>query len=121
MRIDLGAPIEAVTGADGTVTLTGLASSGATRSWAGELNRPGLRPGLPSAAPARRVATPYYRWANRGASPMRAWSPVSAIAEGSRAVPRPVSRRWPLRAALVSLMLVAAISLARAARARARR
>lgn len=77
LRIDLSVPVEAVTAADGTVMLTGLGSSGATRGWAGELYRPGLSPTLPSAGPVQWVATPYYRWANRGESPMRVWLPTT--------------------------------------------
>jgi uncharacterized protein len=77
VRIDLSAPIEAMTAADGTVTLTGLGRSGAARTWAGELYRPAagrVKPG----APVRWVAVPYYRWANRGESAMRVWLPATA-------------------------------------------
>jgi uncharacterized protein len=77
VRIDLSAPIEAVTAADGTVRLTGLGRSGAARNWAGELYRPAagrVKPG----APVRWVAVPYYRWANRGESAMRVWLPATA-------------------------------------------
>ena len=77
VRIDLGAPIEAVTAADGTVTLTGLGRSGAARDWAGGLYRPAAGPAAPD-EPVRWVAVPYYRWANRGESAMRVWLPLSA-------------------------------------------
>jgi DUF1680 family protein len=80
VRIDLSAPIEAVTAADGTVTLTGLGRGGTARSWAGGLYRPAAEPDGPDGppAPAQWVAEPYYRWANRGESPMRVWLPASA-------------------------------------------
>ena len=78
VSIDLQAPVEIVTQNDGTVTLTGHGSSGATRGWAGELYRPAAALAAPSATPARWVATPYYRWANRGVSPMRVWLPSAA-------------------------------------------
>jgi hypothetical protein len=29
------------------------------------------------------VATPYYRWANRGVSPMRVWIPLAPVTEKS--------------------------------------
>jgi len=62
---------------DGTVTLAGLGRSGAARDWAGGLYRPATGPGGPG-VPVRWVAVPYYRWANRGESPMRVWLPASA-------------------------------------------
>ena len=75
VSIDLEAPVEVTTGPDGTITLTGRGSGGAARGWAGELYRPADAPAVPLATPVRWVATPYYRWANRGVSPMRVWLP----------------------------------------------
>jgi DUF1680 family protein len=81
VRIDPGAPIEAVTAADGTVTLTGLGRSGAARDWVGGLYRPAAGPAAPYEPRdelVRWVAVPYYRWANRGESAMRVWLPLAA-------------------------------------------
>jgi DUF1680 family protein len=85
MVADLSVPVEAVTAADGTVTLTGTATSGPGRSWAGALYRTAstaeasaepARPAEPAEL-VRWVARPYYQWANRGASAMRVWLPVT--------------------------------------------
>ena len=77
LSIELGAPIQAETAPDGTVTLTGLGSSGAARGWARELYRPADTPVAPQATSVRWLAAPYYQWANRGVSPMRVWLPVA--------------------------------------------
>ena len=71
--VDLNSPIEASTQADGTVTLRGRGTS--TSSTNGQLYRPANDP-KPKATPVRWVATPYYRWANRGVAPMRVWLPA---------------------------------------------
>ena len=85
MVADLSVPVEAVTAADGTVNLTGTATSGPGRSWAGALYRTAstaeasaepARPAEPAEL-VRWVARPYYQWANRGASAMRVWLPVT--------------------------------------------
>lgn len=76
MTADLRAPVETVTAADGTVTLIGAGTSGAGRSWTGELYRE-TRPAGGSGRAVRWVARPYYQWANRGASAMRVWLPVT--------------------------------------------
>jgi DUF1680 family protein len=74
--------VSAVVSADGTVTLTGLGRSGAARGWGTDLYRRADAPAA-AAAPVRWVATPYYRWANRGVSPMRVWVPLATAAEKS--------------------------------------
>ena len=76
ISIDLTAPVEALTQDDGTVSLTGRGTAGAARSWAGDLYRPeDAQAALPATA-VRWAATPYYRRANRGVSPMRVWLPA---------------------------------------------
>jgi uncharacterized protein len=82
VSLDPGGPAEAVVAADGTVTLTGLGAAGAARGWGPGLYRQVDEPGAPG-APVRWVATPYYRWANRGVSPMRVWVPLAPGAEKS--------------------------------------
>jgi DUF1680 family protein len=110
MTADLSGPAEAATAADGTVTLTGVGASGAGRSWAGALYRPAPAtgpdgpdgrdgPSGPGAGPepVRWVATPYYRWANRGPSAMRVWLPVTPASPGSPADPGPTASPDPGR------------------------
>jgi DUF1680 family protein len=74
--IDLRSPIEVSTQADGTVTLTGRGTSDAAQDWQDQLYRP-ANDAKPQETPVRWVATPYYRWANRGVSPMRVWLPAA--------------------------------------------
>jgi DUF1680 family protein len=71
--VDLNSPIEVSTQPDGTVTLRGHGTSTSTAS--SQLYRPANDP-KPKETPVRWVATPYYRWANRGVSPMRVWLPA---------------------------------------------
>ena len=82
LSIDPGVAAETVVSADGTVTLTGLGAAGAARGWGTGLYRRADTP-TADAAPVRWVATPYYRWANRGVSPMRVWIPLAPVTEKS--------------------------------------
>ena len=82
LSIDPGVPAETVVSADGMVTLTGLGAAGAARGWGTGLYRRADTP-TADAAPVRWVATPYYRWANRGVSPMRVWIPLAPVTEKS--------------------------------------
>jgi len=82
VSIDPGEPAQAVVSADGTVTLTGLGAAGSARGWGTDLYRRADAPAA-AAAPVRWVATPYYRWANRGVSPMRVWVPLAPATEKS--------------------------------------
>jgi uncharacterized protein len=82
VRIDPGGPVEPVVAADGTVTLTGLGAAGAARGWGTGLYHRAGEPD-PKGVAVRWVATPYYRWANRGVSPMRVWVPAAAGTEKS--------------------------------------
>jgi hypothetical protein len=82
VSLDPGAPVQAVVSADGTVTLAGLGAAGAARGWGTGLYRRADAPPAPT-ADVRWVATPYYRWANRGVSPMRVWIPLAAGTEES--------------------------------------
>ncbi len=78
VSIDPAGPAEAVVSANGTVTLTGLGLRSTARGWAGDLYRRADAPPAAAADPVRWVAIPYYRWANRGLSPMRVWVPLAA-------------------------------------------
>ena len=82
LSIDPGVPAETVVSADGMVTLPGLGAAGAARGWGTGLYRRADTP-TADAAPVRWVATPYYRWANRGVSPMRVWIPLAPVTEKS--------------------------------------
>jgi len=82
MRSGAASPCSGARSFDGMVTLTGLGRSGAARGWGTDLYRRADAPAA-AAAPVRWVATPYYRWANRGVSPMRVWVPLATAAEKS--------------------------------------
>jgi hypothetical protein len=76
VSLDPGVPVQAVVSADGTVTLTGLGAAGAARGWGTGLYRRADAAKADTTS-VRWVATPYYRWANRGVSPMRVWIPLA--------------------------------------------
>jgi DUF1680 family protein len=82
VSIDPREPAEAVVSADGTVTLTGLGAAGAARGWGAGLYRRADAPPADTVG-VRWVANPYYRWANRGISPMRVWVPLAPVTEKS--------------------------------------
>lgn len=77
LAIEPGAPVEAVTAADGTVSLTGTGRAGAAGTWGDELYRPADGAVSAGGAAVRWTAVPYYRWANREPSPMRVWVPAA--------------------------------------------